>query len=370
MSVSASTPFFMPPSRRDATQRYGDLHLGPVATPSNTVVTINLHVASASALLSSIFPASIPTATTGTATITLNGTGFVKSSDATAATRVGIVSAGALNPDNNLSWVVNSPTNITLTITVPTGSDCNIPMSPTVPCAGVIGGPVYLGVVNGTQNLAPTGTATLIIGSFPIIQGVTSSSSFTEVGPGTLQTFAPYDMISIFGANFCSQGNVATNCAGGANPTILPGVPTAFPNLIYPTSLTPDTNAGSPRLLTVTFHPHGLLTPAWPAPLLFATNGQINAIVPAAVGVSPYVGTGTVDIIVTFGAQSSAAFNVSIAASDPGMFTIGSSGQGAAAALSFASYSLVSATHPALMRSRTCEFGYHTTLRNRSWPAP
>ena len=325
---------------------------GPVSTPSNTVVTINLHVASASALLSSIFPASIPTATTGTATITLNGTGFVNSSDNTAATRVGIVSNGALNTDNNLSWVVNSPTNITLTITVPTSSDCpNIPMSPTVLCNGVIGGPVYLGVVNGTQNLSPTGTATLVVGSYPIILGVTSSSSFTETGAGNLQTFAPYDMISIFGANFCSQGNVATNCAGGANPTILPGVPTAFPDLIYPTSLTPDTNSLAPRLLTVTLHPHGLLSPSWPAPLLFATNGQINALVPAAVGVSPYVGTGTVDIIVTFGAQSSAAFNVSIAASDPGMFTIGSSGQGPAAALSFPSYSLVSATHPALMRS-------------------
>ena len=325
---------------------------GPVSTPSNTVVTINLHVASASALLSSIFPASIPTATTGTATITLNGTGFVNSSDNTAATRVGIVSNGALNTDNNLSWVVNSPTNITLTITVPTSSDCpNIPMSPTVLCNGVIGGPVYLGVVNGTQNLSPTGTATLVVGSYPIILGVTSSSSFTETGAGNLQTFAPCDMISIFGANFCSQGNVATNCAGGANPTILPGVPTAFPDLIYPTSLTPDTNSLAPRLLTVTLHPHGLLSPSWPAPLLFATNGQINALVPAAVGVSPYVGTGTVDIIVTFGAQSSAAFNVSIAASDPGMFTIGSSGQGPAAALSFPSYSLVSATHPALMRS-------------------
>ncbi len=330
---------------------------------SVTVVTINLHVVSPGAALTSIFPASTPTATTGTAVITLIGSGFVKSSDSTLATRVGIVSNGTLITDNNLSWVVNPPSNIVLTITVPGASqpDCpNLPFSPTVLCAGVIGGPVYLGVANGTGTTAATGTATLIIGSNPIIQGVTSSSSFTEV-TGALPTFAPYDMISLFGANFCSAGAVATNCSGGSSPTILPGVPNTT-TLIYPISLSPDgpvtVSTPFPRQLTVTFYPHGLTSPAWPAPLLFATNGQINAIVPAAVGFSPYLGPGTVDIVVGFGnagaspstLQKSAAFNVNIAGSDPGVFTIGSSGQGAAAALS-ASYTLITNANPAGMRS-------------------
>ena len=55
-----------------------------------------------------------------------------------------------------------------------------------------------LGIVNGSISSIPTGTITLNVGSGPIIQGITSASSFTETGA----TFAPYDMISIFGAEF------------------------------------------------------------------------------------------------------------------------------------------------------------------------
>ena len=131
------------------------------------VVTINLKVLSAAATLSSIYPASLPTASAGSSTVTLLGSGFVA-----GQTRVGIVVNGILTTDSNLSSVVNGPGNITLTITVPTSPDCpNLPFSPSVPCAPsiVVGGPVFLGVVNGTGT-TPTGFATLQIGSQPIIQ--------------------------------------------------------------------------------------------------------------------------------------------------------------------------------------------------------
>ena len=128
----------------------------------------------------------------------------------------------------------------------------------------------------------------------------------------------------------------------------------------YPAALSPDgpvTVANPfPRQLTVGFYTHGTTTgPIGVAPLLFATNGQINAIVPAAVGSTPVI----LDIIVSFGnagatpsnLQKSASFPVNIAATDPGMFTIGSDGAGRPAAALNANYVLISSTSPAGMRA-------------------
>ena len=102
----------------------------------------------------------------------------------------------------------------------------------------------------------------------------------------------------------------------------------------------------------MTFYPHGTLANGLPAPLLFATNGQINTIVPGAA----VAGNPEYDIVVTFGpcdalSTSSAAFPVNIVATDPGIFTIGSDGQGPAAALPSLSYALINAANPAGMRS-------------------
>jgi hypothetical protein len=60
--------------------------------------------------------------------------------------------------------------------------------------------------------LCPTSTATLTVGVNPMIQTVTSGSSYTEVTPPALQTIAPYDILSIFGGNFCVSGG--TGCTG------------------------------------------------------------------------------------------------------------------------------------------------------------
>ena len=75
--------------------------------------------------------------------------------------------------------------------------------------------------------------------------------------------------------------------------------------------------------LSVTFQQHGGAAIA-NAPLLFATNGQINVIVPGAM--VSYIGAGTVDIVVNFGYGSGATllkstpFQVNIAATmSPGV---------------------------------------------------
>ncbi len=315
---------------------------------STTVVTISVTVNSPGATLSGVSPASLPTATSGTTfPVVLSGTGFVGGSDATLKTKVGIVVGGVIVPDTNFSVSVVNPSNIILTITVPGTADANLPFAPGG-VNGVIGGPVFIGLCNGTCT-TPTGTATLTIGGGPIIQGVTSASSFIEVNPPALPTLAPYDMVSLFGANFCSSGG-----SGCATTTLLGGTPDTL-TLRYPTALTPDplSNA-NPRFVSVSFLQHASSTLIGTAPLLFATNGQINLIVPAAV--SGFVGSQTVDIVVNFGYGSGATllksnpFPVNIANADPGIFTVGADGQGAGAALS-TSYTLITSASPAGMRT-------------------
>lgn len=329
---------------------------------SSTVVTINLTVASPAATVTSLSPATLPTAASGTTFyVTLTGSGFVGGSDPTLATRVGVVTGampGTLNTDTNITVsAVTNPSNLTVKIVVPTVADANLPFT-----VGGAGGPVYLGVVNGNSSSIPTGYATLNIGSTPIIYGVTSASSFTEVSGGNLPTLAPYDMISIFGANFCSAGNVSTNCG---TTTILPGAPDPvtyrFPFTLTPDGAAPASGNDTRRQLSVTIYPHGQTTGGLAAPLLFATNSQINAILPGAVSTS----TEYYDVVVNFGCPllvgsvgcatstvaSSPAFEVNIVPTDPGIFTVGSDGQGQAAALASGTYALITSANPAGMRN-------------------
>jgi hypothetical protein len=310
---------------------------------STTVITFLVTVQSPGATLTGITPATLPTAIPGTTfTLNLTGTGFVGGTNATLATRIGIVgNNNTITTDTNLALAVVNPSNMTLTITVPTVADANLPFNPTGN-----GGTLTLGIVNGNSSNIATGTAVLTIGVGPIIQGVTSSSSFTEVTPPTLPTFAPYDMITLWGSNFCSSNN--TGC--GTN-TILTGSPDAL-TLRYPTTLSLPAPDVTGRLVSVQFFQHGQTTGGIAAPLLFATNGQINLIVPA--GVSAF--GGSADIVAYFGfgsgntLLSSAAFQVNIGASDPGIFTVGADGQGAGAILD-ASWNLINSSNQAGMRS-------------------
>jgi hypothetical protein len=323
---------------------------------STTVVTISLTVTSPGAVLSGVFPASLPTGAVGAKfPLSLTGSGFIGGSDPTTATRVGIVPSGllggAITLDANVAITAfNNPSNMVVTITLPTSDPLLTVFSQTG-----AGGPIYLGLCNGTCTLA-TGIVTVTVGSGPVIQGITSSSTFTQVSGSTLPTIAPYDMISIFGANFCSSGG--TGCSSA---TLLSGTPDPV-SLRYPSTLPllTDLVINIQRSVSVTFTAHST-TPGVPgaligtSPLLFVTNGQINTIVPAAV--TGYIGAATVDIYVNFGYLTGATllkslpFAVNVAATDPGVFTVGSDGQGAAAALASGTYALITGVNPAGMRN-------------------
>jgi len=313
---------------------------------STTVVTFSLTVQSPQATLSSISPASLPTAASGAQpfSVTLTGTGFVQSTDPTQKTKVGVVVSNVLMTDTNIGVTVTNASNIILSIT-PTSTDTYLNF--------VAGGNFVLGVCN-PQGLAtctaPSATITLSIGNGPIIQGVTSASSFQEVNPGQTQSVAQGDMVSIFGTNFCSSS--APACSSSQ---ILSGVLSAG-TMAYQNWLSMDAVSATQRKLAVAFCPTGT-TPLTAsntcinAPLLFATNSQINLLVPSSLAASS-----TIDIMVTYGYGTAANFlmsspvTVNVIATDPGTFAIGADGQGSGAILA-ADWSVIGPTNPAGMRS-------------------
>ena len=292
-----------------------------------TTVTIAVSIVAPGATVTSITPASLPTANPGqTFTLVMSGSNFIASSDPNVRTKVGIISGSNFVVDPSISVQVANPSNIILTIVVPSSST-TLPFAP-----GGAGGTVVLGVCNPSNGncSVPTSQVNFGIGGSPIIQSVASASSFLQVTAPAIPTIAPYDLISIFGSNFCSSGG--TGCASS---DVLRGVPDPL-TLSYPTSLTPDLS-GNIRQLTAVFQTHA--TPPVliaTAPLLFASNGQINLVVPAALSANS---GNTVDLVVSFGygtgatMLSSAAFPVTVADTDPGVFTVTGDGQGLGAVL-------------------------------------
>jgi hypothetical protein len=330
-------------------------------TPAtNLVVTFNVTIQAAAASLTGISPASLPTATTGTKFpgMVLTGSGFVISNNAALQTVVGIVppNSNTISIDTNISISGGDSSHIDFAITANT-SDTLLNFT--------TGGTFTIGVctpVNGTCS-TPTGTATLTIGSNPIVTALTSSSTFIQNSPVTV---APFDMISIWGSNFCTSGG--TGCASSQ---VVYGTPDPV-YLTYPTTLNVDATLLSPaqsastpctgtqRCVSVSFYTHSSVPPAGllaNAPLLFATTGQINAVVPSAVGT-----TGTVDMYVNFGygaagsatQHSSSVFTLSLAPKDPGIFTVNANGTGNGAILN-SSYALVGQSNPAGLRGSSAD---------------
>ena len=304
---------------------------------------VNIQSPSATAILTGISPSNLPSgAPAETFPVTLYGSGFVPSNNNTMATFVGVVGGTTgFVKDANIVATVNSSTMISLVITVP-ASDQNLPF-------GTAGSTVTLGVCNpngGTGNppcLNPS-TISFTIGDGPMISGVTSGSTFAQV-TSSIGVLTPYDIISIFGSNFCVSGGNGCGSSQVLNGQIVAG---AYQNFV-----TPDTpGSASERFLQVYFCPGNstsatvIQTPATPtsascyaAPILFATNSQINAVVPAE---AKNATSATWNLYVRFGlavtstttagsAGTSAAFNYAAASAsiDPGVFIVDSSNNGA-----------------------------------------
>jgi len=322
-------------------------------------VDLTVNVLSPGAVITGITPSSLPVAAAGTVfNMVISGSGFVPGG---TGTQVGIVPVGGtlMVPDAAITIGTVLPSAINLTITVPSAADPNLPFTGNNTVTLAVCNPAVAQTTCSTPTPANSagnsGIFQISIGTSPIIQAVTSASSYAEPVAPALPVVAPYDILSIFGTNFCVSNS--TGCLQGGPNAILYGQ-TDPATLRYLTALSPDpSTAANPRNLTVTFYPHGVSSAGSAigvAPLLFATNGQINLIAPAAL--STHINT-VVDIIVSFGYGTggtllqSKAFPVTVVQTDPGVFTVNGDGQGAAAALEGSTYALITAAAPAIARN-------------------
>lgn len=278
---------------------------------STVTFYVTVQAGTSTAVLNSATPVNLPTASTGEQfTVTLYGSGFVPASDPTQRTTVGVVNASnLLVQDPNIIGinVMNSST-IALTIQAPTPST-----DPLLPWTGTS---VVFGVCNpaGGTCSTPTGSLAMVVGAGPTISSVVSASTQTSASTPNV---APYDILTLWGSNFCTANGTGCGATGVLYGNLNPSTMT------YTTALSPD---GGQRNLTVSFKAHTASASSYvAAPLLFANNGQINVVVPA----SGFPASGAVDVMVSFGGLSSNVFEVTATATDPGIFMLDTYGQGA-----------------------------------------
>jgi uncharacterized protein (TIGR03437 family) len=302
----------------------GDYDTGTITiTPAGQtaiVIPLNIAVSAGAPTLTSVSPSLVPLLVSpvapGTVNLVLHGTGFVSTTGA-QKTKVFI---GATGPT-----ATQVPTN-DVTVISATYLQVSVPYTAAgLPFATSGTTALVVGVANGAAPTAPTVTVTLGVTSAPIISAITSASSFVDAAPGTPPNAAPYDIVTIFGTNLCPL------CTG--TNSIQVGVPDPV-FLRYPTFLSPD----GTHKITVIFSKPGAATTLLPGYLLFATNTQINVLVPGALSTlegatSPNVGLVNVQVgydtaTPPAAANTSVVFPVTYVAYDPGIFTIASSGEG------------------------------------------
>jgi uncharacterized protein (TIGR03437 family) len=288
-------------------------------TSSTKVVHVNVVVSAPPAVISSLAPVSVPVLTgitaAGAVTIAVNGSNFVQNQIQTTK----VMTGQGTNVTVCTACTVHVLNSQNMTVAIPYDST-GVPFR--------AAGSLTIGVANGATN-TPQSTKTLNITAAPIINGIASASTLMAPAPGganAYPTVAPYDVISIFGSNFCPASVSACST---------PIVATLDPYFRYPTYLSPD--AGTHKL-AVLFSRIATIGAVWanvPGYLLYASNNQINVVVPSAI--LNQLGSGTVKVVVSFDtsatapatANSSSGYLLNVAAVDPGVFTLDSSGSGA-----------------------------------------
>jgi uncharacterized protein (TIGR03437 family) len=254
---------------------------GGTAIVTNVAITVTAPVAA----ITSVWPAQIPPQSGSTSyTFVFSGSGFV--SGTTTVTVGGIA--------------------LTSGVTVVNGNTMTVAIADT---ALATAGPVAITAYNNVSDTAATATVTVT--TAPIIYAVTSSASYQQESPGATPNVAPYDLVSIFGDNF--------GPTGGATVT---GVPdSTFFN--FPAAL-----ASGGHNIVVNFYKADGTTLIEAAPLLFASEQQINAAVPAGVA-----SNAKVVITVTYNGVASSPLTANVVAADPGIFTTAADGTGQGAIL-------------------------------------
>jgi uncharacterized protein (TIGR03437 family) len=266
-------------------------------------------------------PTAVAPITAGTLLLTLKGTNFVTPSQIySGATGMEPTQVYFGSNNDNLNTLAGATVVVidafTITVSVPFGEIPPLNAGKAVTAA--------VGVANQTGIVAPTGpapnnaTVNLTVTGAPVVYGITSTASYMQpsqvvASPTSslvLPNLAPYELVSIFGANFGVTGNVG----GTLDPTYLK----------YAASVSSDPAVPASPLVSVTFKSTATGATAIAAPILFANSTQINVIVPSGLAVGNAANVTVLDGTAT----SDGLFQIKIVANDPGIFTINSDGQG------------------------------------------
>lgn len=271
-------------------------------------VAFTITVAPPAPAYTHIYPTQTPVASSGNVTVVLTGTGFVATG--TDATVVDVTSSSTTTALTS-GVTVTSPTTIVVIL----------PAATYMAAAGTL----TIGAYNPPATADQT-TITLTATTDPIIDSITDTASYIQAAVGAPPTVAPYELVSIFGANF-----------GPASPIL--GATDSFGR--YSNAV--DDGTGTTSNVVVAFYKADGVTLIEDAYLLYVSSTQINAIVPAGV-----VGNATVKIVVSDGTNAGAAFTATEAAANPGIFTTSASGQGQGAILLSPSYAVNSSSNMAV----------------------
>jgi uncharacterized protein (TIGR03437 family) len=193
-------------------------------------------------------------------------------------------------------WLSVTPTSAT------TPANLSVSVNPANLGPGPYTGSVALSAGGGTLQLNVTVTLT-VTAPFPVIVGVVNAASYQTGG------ISPGEIVTVFGTSLGpSTGVLAAIDSHGYIETSLANVKLTFNG--------------------------------YPAPILYASAGQINAIAPYELA-----GASNVSVEATFGSARSNVMTVPVVLSAPGVFSDNATGQGGGAILDV-HYNLVSASNP------------------------
>jgi uncharacterized protein (TIGR03437 family) len=173
--------------------------------------------------------------------------------------------------------------------------------------------------------------------SGPLLQSLTPSAQMQVTIPG-------------YGAALLRLANAAPSVtpAGVVNGATFQSGPVAPGEIvaIFGSAIGPPTPAGlaltNPRLVSNALQGVEVYFDGVPAPLLYASSGQVNAVVPYSVA-----GKSTTQLQVEYLGVLSDPVTLQVAATAPGVFSMNSSGQGQGAILNARDGSVNSASKPA-----------------------
>jgi len=289
---------------------------------STITVDLTITVAEPFATVSSIFPAQVPPASSGTLKVVVTGTGF--GSGTTAMIQYPGDVGGGLVSLTSIGGSITPTSSTTATLSIPAKDNQSTPVTVLTD-----GNAITLQITNSqTNEPAAAETTTLTVTSAPIIYSITDAAALLEPPSGTAPNMAPYELITIFGANFDLSAGVAGT----------PVAATVDSFSRYPYQVASPTGGS---LLSVSFYAQGTIgagTLLGDAYLVYVSNNQINALVPSNV-VGDIPGTHTaitaLQIVVNYGTKSNTTtpFAGKPVAANPGIFTVGAEGQGQGAIL-------------------------------------